>query len=342
MFLRSKYSMTEADFKLVRGSNDIVIGLACLLIILSLIWIFRFNGEHKASFLCVMLSWIFSELFVRRQRMSSPAIILASLYTMGILFFSLTATADYFYGVSNNTLGAATSGSTGVSSLFLSRSVSTAAFYKHCIFGSVCSLVANVFYWLRFRVALSIAFLVGFTVANIMLIALFLGKNSEFYLIIMIFSGIIVFFIATYWDSSDIDRVTYRSDVGFWLHILSASLITHAGFIVLGFNNRAENVFVITAVIVFYLFVTLISIIFDRCVFMVASSYYFILTMATILSFIGLPISSMAVSGISVGVILLLLAVFWDQARSKVLIHLPLSIQRHVPKANRDKRTLEF
>ena len=49
--------------------------------------------------------------------------------------------------------------------------------------------------------------------------------------------GIGVFLFAMWWDSSDPRRETRRSDVAFWLHLLSAPLIVHPIFSLLGLTE---------------------------------------------------------------------------------------------------------
>ena len=49
--------------------------------------------------------------------------------------------------------------------------------------------------------------------------------------------GVAVFLYAMRWDSSDPARLTRRSDVAFWLHLLAAPMIVHPVFTLLGLND---------------------------------------------------------------------------------------------------------
>ena len=49
--------------------------------------------------------------------------------------------------------------------------------------------------------------------------------------------GIGTFLFAMRWDGSDRARITRRSDVAFWLHLLAAPMIVHPVFTLLGLND---------------------------------------------------------------------------------------------------------
>ena len=49
--------------------------------------------------------------------------------------------------------------------------------------------------------------------------------------------GVGVFLFAMWWDASDRARLTRRSDVAFWLHLLAAPMIAHPIFTLIGLNN---------------------------------------------------------------------------------------------------------
>ncbi len=49
--------------------------------------------------------------------------------------------------------------------------------------------------------------------------------------------GIGMFLFAMWWDASDRARLTRRSDVAFWLHLLAAPMIAHPIFTLLGLNT---------------------------------------------------------------------------------------------------------
>ena len=54
--------------------------------------------------------------------------------------------------------------------------------------------------------------------------------------------GIGVFLFAMWWDASDRARLTRRSDVAFWLHLLAAPMIVHPVFTLLGLNSGNASI----------------------------------------------------------------------------------------------------
>ena len=58
----------------------------------------------------------------------------------------------------------------------------------------------------------------------------------------MLLLGIGVFLLAMRWDSSDRARLTRRTDVAFWLHLLAAPMIVHPVFTLLGLNDGSASI----------------------------------------------------------------------------------------------------
>ena len=65
------------------------------------------------------------------------------------------------------------------------------------------------------------------------------GSNGKIMLASVLIFGIGVFLFAMRWDSSDPARVTRRSDVAFWLHLLAAPMIIHPIFTLLASRHSA-------------------------------------------------------------------------------------------------------
>jgi hypothetical protein len=78
-------------------------------------------------------------------------------------------------------------------------------------------------HWLRFKVPITIAAgsvsFIGFLTA--LSLSIF-PAMIDYLLSILLFFGIIIFILAMAWDYADMERVTYKSDVAFWLHLTAA------------------------------------------------------------------------------------------------------------------------
>jgi len=293
-------SVDEENFKLIGGFNDIFVVIACLLLLFSSFWVLRAANEHLGLLFFVLLAWGLAEFFVLKRKMALPAIVLLLSFVGGVfaLFLKL------FPPVSETALAVATA-------------MSAISAYCH---------------WQRFKVPITIAAgfaaIVGFCVA--LLVLTFPGTRHWLAVVLFIF-GFLAFFFAMYWDASDRGRVTYRSDVAFWLHLLSAPLIIHPVFSAIGVLERNENLSSMVVVIGLYLIITCISLAVDRRVFMVSSLIYVLYAISNLLKVYGAIGYSFALTGVFIGSALLLLSAFWHSARTSLVNLLPTFVQRSLP-----------
>ena len=289
-------SVDEENFRLISGFNDIFVVIACGLLIFSSVYVF-------SLFVLPVLAWGLAEFFVRKRKMALPAIVLllsfvGGIFALGISFFETKSTTAF-------------------------------------LTASVLSVIAAYLHYLRFQVPITVA--AGTAALSGVLISLIMTAvpdSKDWTSGIIFISGIITFFFAMYWDSSDVTRKTRRSDVAFWLHLLSAPLIVHPVFTYLGIFDGSESITSMAIVILLYFLMTSISIIVDRRAFMVSSLIYVLYAISNILEAYGVVGYSFAVTGVCIGGALLLLSAFWHPVRSKIVGHLPVTIQNHVPKTN--------
>lgn len=291
----------QESFQLIGGFSDIFVVIACGLLLFSLIFILRPINENFALFSFVSLSWALSEFFVLKRRMSLPAIVLLIAFVGGVFLLC--------------------------SSLFAKSSELT------IMTGAAASTVAAYFHWLRFKVPVTIA---AGTVALISLIISTVSTvfpNIKDWILILVFiCGVGAFVLAMYWDSRDISRVTRKSDVAFWLHLVSAPLIIHPLFSSLGVLDGNQHMFNMAGVIILYALMTLVSVAIDRRAFMISSLAYVLYAFSSILKDYGDVGYSFALTGVFMGAVLLLLSAFWHLARSHIVSMLPLQIRRFLPK----------
>lgn len=192
-------SVDEENFRLIGGFNDIFIVIACLLLLFSSLWVLEKIDSNLGYFVFAALSWGLSEFFVRKRKMALPAIVLLLSFLGGIFTLSMSILTPFLLGAS-------------------------------LLFAAAIVVMAAYFHWLRFNVPITIA--VGALAGVVVLVLVIMGifGIEEWFTTIIFVCGITVFLFAMYWDSSDTDRITRRSDVAFWLHLLSAPLIIHPVF----------------------------------------------------------------------------------------------------------------
>jgi hypothetical protein len=294
-------SADEENFSLITGFNDIFVVIACLLLLFSSLWAFRALDETLGLLVFMALSWGLAEFFVLKRKMALPAIVLLLAFVGGVF-------ASY-------------------ASLFdrLSELVLMGA--------AILSAIAAYLHWRRFNVPITVA--VGTAAAIGFLVALFaavIPDAREWVLMVVFICGLMAFAFAMYWDASDRSRMTRRSDVAFWLHLVSAPLIIHPVFSGLDILEGNEGLFSLVIVLVLYLLMMLISIVVDRRIFMVSSLVYVLYALSNLLQAYGVIAYSFAVTGILIGAALLLLSAYWHFVRVKVLALLPSSYLQYVPK----------
>ena len=86
--------------------------------------------------------------------------------------------------------------------------------------------------------------------------------------------GVGTFLFAMRWDSSDPARITRRSDVAFWLHLLAAPMIVHPVFSLLGLNDGSASVGEGVLVIILYVLIALAALAIDRRALLVSALAY--------------------------------------------------------------------
>ncbi|MDH5633596.1 MAG: hypothetical protein OEZ10_11445 [Gammaproteobacteria bacterium] len=302
-FMASKADVRPADeenIRLVNSFSDIFVVVACALLIFSTAWVTHGLSQTISMLLVVALSWGLAEFFVLRRNMALPAIVLLVSYAGGT--FSL------------------------VLSLFVIPSEPA------IMLAGLVSSVATWLHWKRFKVPITVA--AGTAAAIVFLVAAMLSVFPALKVhinLLTFLAGLGVFYVAMYWDSADVERVTRKSDVAFWLHLAAAPLIVHPIFTNLGILKGNQGVSAIVIVVVLYVLLSVVSLVIDRRAFMVSSLIYVLYALTQLFEMYGLAGDSFAYVGVIIGSSLLMLSGFWGQARRVVYQWLPAYVQGKVP-----------
>ncbi len=295
-------SVDEENFSLISGFNDIFVVIACLLLLFSSLWAVQTVDDSFGLLVFCLLAWVLAEFFVRRRKLALPAIVLLLSFVGGVFALCL--------GLFQSTHGTA---------YIVASSVAAMAAYAH---------------WLRFQVPITVAAgtaaAIGVLVSSVLSIS---PDAKEWLMTVFFICGVVAFSFAMYWDASDRSRTTRRSDVAFWLHLLSAPLIIHPVFSNLGILEGQESLGSMAIVLSLYLLMTFISVAVDRRAFMVSSLAYVVYAISNLLKVYGAVGHSFSLTGILIGAALLLLSAFWHSARVYVLAVLPPSVRRLLPEA---------
>ena len=299
---RNSPAVDEENFKLVGGFNDIFVVIACLLLLFSSLWVVEFMSQSTSVGFLVftMIAWGLSEIFVKQRKMALPAIVLLLTFIGGFSCF--------------------------VHELFPSEDAIITGI------AAGASFFAAGAHWWRFKVPITIAVATGALIGLIVSVLLSVFPLANIGLMLVLFMcGLVAFTFAMYWDSTDTTRTSHHSDVAFWLHLLSAPLIIHPVFSSLGILEGTESLLGLALVMCLYVIMSGISIVINRRAFMVSSLIYVIYAISSLIENYGGVGYSFAITGVFMGIALLLLSAFWKQLRQSLVSKLPLFVREHVP-----------
>jgi len=213
-------------------------------------------------------------------------------------------------------------------------------------FGAPLVAVGLYFYWQRYRIPLSaalgifsmVAFPALLLFSDTISIAVYDLPNIASST--AIFVGLALFSIAMYWDLSDRERKTRRSDVAFWLHLIAGPLTVHGLFSLLGVGRFDTGMINPWPVIGLFSFFTVTALVIDRRPLLLASFGYFLFALGQIVygqieptargDFVGVPQAAM-IATLGGGLLVAMLAAGWSTARRLVLTAMPAAVGDRVP-----------
>jgi hypothetical protein len=265
-------------------------------------------------------AWGLAEFFTLKRRMALPSIILLLAFVGGVFTTAVGLSAalipEAYAGDDNHTLIA----------LLMSAS-------------AVAATIAAWLHWRRFRVPITVAAgMAALAGVVIGLVAAAIGPSEaaeEIMLGLSLVLGIGVFLFAMWWDSSDPRRETRLSDVAFWLHLLSAPLIVHPIFSLLGLTDGNATVLEAMIVLLVYVLLGLTALAIDRRALLVSALAYVLWALSDLFERFGAVELNVALTALIIGSALLLLSAFWHNARRAVLGPLPEGLKAKLPVLDR-------
>jgi hypothetical protein len=334
---RSTAIPDEEQFRLITGFNDIFVSIAAAILLFAVGWIGQSigqstglfisdHGEVGPSFLAPLAvaatAWALAMFFTGRRRMALPSILLLLAFVGGVLATSAFLLIqiigpDRFQGESN-VLGATIGG--------ISAAIAAAAAWLH---------------WRRFHVPITVAAgaaaVAGIFLAVVIGIVQPTDSESAKNLILgfVLVLGIGMFLFAMWWDASDRARLTRRSDVAFWLHLLAAPMIAHPIFTLMGVTSGSVGTGEALMVVGLYVLFGLTALAVDRRALLVSALAYVLYALTELFKQFGAVELNVALTALVIGSALLLLSAYWHQARRLVVMRLPSNLQDRLPKLDR-------
>jgi uncharacterized integral membrane protein len=327
----------EEQFRLITGFNDIFVSIAAAILLFAVGWIGQSigqatglyisdHGDVGPSFLAPLLvaatSWGLALFFTAKRRMALPSILLLLAFVGGVLVTSAFVLVQIIgpdrFNNDNQLLGATV--------------------------GAISAAIAAIgafIHWRRFHVPITVA--AGAAAVAGLFLAIVVGivqpgdGKSAMNLILsfVLVLGIGMFLFAMWWDASDRARLTRRSDVAFWLHLLAAPMIAHPIFTLLGVMNGNVGTDVGLLVVGLYILFGLTALAVDRRALLVSALAYVLYALTELFKRFGAVELNIALTALVIGSALLLLSAYWHQARKIVVKQLPANLQARLPNLDR-------
>ncbi len=308
----------EEQFRLLTGFNDIFVSIAIGLVLFALSGLAGSLGSVAVA----AASWGLAEYFTRQRRMALPSIVL------------LLAFVGAMFGLGIG-LGGGLGVATGMTGLGAFARGNPNADIGGFLLGGVLAALAAAVHWWRFAVPITIA--AGAAAASLLVTLLAgsmvtsaSGSSAGFELVVAL-CGVAVFALAMWYDSRDLARVTRRTDVAFWLHLLAAPMIIHPVFAATGLADGKTGPAGAVIVVVLYLLLTILALAIDRRALLVSALGYVIYAINMLIGRGGDMTAGFAVTALVIGLFLVLLSAAWRSVRGAVLGVLPPALRARLP-----------
>lgn len=299
----------EEHFRLVTSFNDVFVVIASLLLLLAVGAVGTMLLPWSSGLLVALAAWGLSEVFTRQRRMALPSIVLMLVFVAGLAVLGMQ-----------------------VGWLFQKADGYQLYPYMASVLASLLGTLAAYVHWRRFRVPLAVAVACGSALAGLVcLLLLVLPSANAWIKEIALLGGVMVFALAMWWDSRDRQRLTWRADVAFWLHLLAAPLLVHPVFMSLVTERLRVGLAQAMLVLLLYLLLAVVSLCIDRRALMVSALAYVLCAFVSALDGYHHGSYGLILTGLLLGGLLLLLSVFWPSCRALVLCLLPDAVRSRLP-----------
>lgn len=313
-------AVDEENFRLLSGFNDIFVAIAAVLLLTAVGWIGNSFGPGDRGavptplgpLLVAATSWGLAEFFTRRRRMALPSIVLLLAFVGAVFGAAALSVANIV-----------------PQSRFDDNEPLVASVLGGC---AAVAAAAAWLHWRRFRVPITVAAGAVALVGSVVGLSLSAMANPDALVLPLIFAGgVALFALAMWWDVSDRERLTRRSDVAFWLHLAAAPMIAHSVFNGLGVFDGSIDVGTAMGVIALYVLIACLALAIDRRALLVSSLVYVLYAMRSLFETFGAIELNVALTGLVIGSALLMLSAFWHPIRRAIVGQLPDDARRYLP-----------
>jgi hypothetical protein len=310
----------EDDEKLrfVTGFSDVFVTLGLGLFLGAFgYFVAAASGLTATWFGLAVAAWLLAEFFTRRRHMALPSIVLLAVFAVSVF----TATNDLLTGRPSSYLAG-----------FLGYSVSAGSPGTTAA-AMLMTSVAVAIYYIRFQVPITIAAgtaaLAGTVLSLLFALAPTFAEAAIRPIILVL--GLFIFALAMRFDLSDPARVTRRTDIAFWLHLLAAPLIVHPLISWFTAHDASPQVWAAVAMLAIFVALGIVAVVINRRAMLVSGLVYAGYALSSLISTIGLADRTLPATVLVLGAFVLLLSAGWRPVRTALLRLLPTHLAHRLP-----------
>ncbi|WP_343232666.1 hypothetical protein [Microvirga antarctica] len=308
----------DEKLRFVTGFSDIFVTIGIGLFASAVAYFADTYGEPVRWAALAVVSWALAEFFTRRRRMALPSIVLLCLFAVAV------------FGAAYLGLNRLSSGDPWHESIpFGVRNWRPAILTSAALI--TLGLVA-LHYW-RFRLPITVAAgaaaLAGVVVGLVFIVAP--DFADRYAMVIILAAGLSIFTLAMRFDLSDPARITRRTDIAFWLHLLAAPMIVHPMIAILVLKDADFSASMALAILAIFVALGAIAVIVDRRAILVSGLAYAGIAFKTLITGVGLTDHAAAATLLVLGAFVLLLSAGWRPLRAFLLKLLPSGLARRLP-----------
>lgn len=316
----------DERLRFISGFGDVFVTLGLLLFLSASGYFLSSYGSGLALSLgLAVLSWLLAEFFSRIRRMALPSIVLLITFAIAVYCATLILL-----------------GSNGLPwprydgrSLFDDGPV-------YIIAAGLVTAAATALHYARFAVPITVAAGTGALAAAALGLVAFIAPSltARWLSVIVLLIGLAVFALAMRFDLSDPERVTRRTDIAFWLHLLAAPMIVHP--LVNGMLKGVPMTEVSAAVIILLVFglLGIVAVLIDRRALLVSGLAYAGIAFGSLLRNAGMSYGTIApATMLTLGAFVLLLSAGWRPLRTLALSLVSPSLAARLPKSTDHNRS---
>jgi hypothetical protein len=299
----------EEKLRFVSGFGDIFVTIGLLLFLGAIAYFGTLlAGDPGGAFVVAVASWLLAEFFTGVRRMALPSIVLLISFAAAVFLTVLLLIAPDLRITSDSAKGLAFAGA------------------------GLCTAVAAVLHYARFQVPITVAAGAAALVAILVGLVKAFGLDMSGAAInpLLFVSGLAVFAAAMRFDAADPLRVTRRTDIAFWLHLLAAPLIVHplVSGIWSGEDVSTAKAFAVLGV---FFLLGVVAVLVNRRAILVSALAYAGAAFGSLIDKVGLSDNAMPLTLLALGAFVLLLSAGWTSVRTRLLGLVPDRFRRTLP-----------